>query len=185
MLSVLAVILLALSSLALFLVYLIRLVDLVQVRDAPFIPLDKEAIRSLLSKLPDLKDKTIYELGSGDGRVALEITQRLRPRRCTAIENGRWPMLIAHWKRLRSGSPDGLEFIKNDIREVNLGPADVVFAYLMDDFIVSLKPKLDKELKPGTIFISCQFPLTGKRPYKTVDIEKGPIIANRLYFYRF
>jgi hypothetical protein len=179
------VVVLAVSMLATLLLYSARLIDLVQVRDAPYVPLDKQAIGTLLEKLPNLKGKVFYELGSGDGRVALEVMKKLKPSRCTAIEKGSWPMLIAHWKRLRFGSPRGLEFVKDDIRSINLRPANVIFAYLMDDFVASLKPKLQKELRPGTIFISCQFPLRGKRPYKTIEIEQGPVIASRLYFYRF
>lgn len=173
------------SALITFGLYFIRLIDLIQVRDAPYVPLDSNAIQALLNNLPDLRNKTVYELGSGDGRVALEVAHRLRPKRYLAIEKGRWPMLMAHLKRLRAGNPPGLEFVSNDIRNTNLSPANIVFVYLMDDFVSQLKDKFKKELKPGTILISCQFPLKGKRPFKTIEVENGPIIASQFYFYRY
>jgi hypothetical protein len=48
----------------------------------------------------------------------------------------------------------------------DLSKADIVTLYLLQDTNEKLKPKLEKELKPGTLIVSHVFTFTGWNPQK-------------------
>ncbi len=137
--------------------------------DAPYVPTKVTRIKKLLKKI-NLKNKNFYELGSGDGRVAMEAAKlganaygieqsylRVLYSRFRSVKN-------AHFIRRRTS------FIHGDIFKQNLSNADIVFVFLLPKGVERLKPKLKKELKKGTIIITQTFHFKNWKPYKKILI---------------
>lgn len=59
---------------------------------------------------------------------------------------------------------DKVKFIQSDLFEVDLRPATVVTLYLLPDVNLRLRPKLLRELRPGTPVVSHRFDMGDWRP---------------------
>ncbi|MCX6793740.1 MAG: hypothetical protein NTY06_01405 [Candidatus Gottesmanbacteria bacterium] len=114
---------------------------------APFVP-TKNAPADAMIRLADIhKGDTVYDLGSGNGKLLLMAAQK----GARAIGYEINPILVlfsivrgtkTHWKN----------FWNADIHD-----ADVIFVYLLPWKMERLAGKLKKELKPGTTIVSNSF----------------------------
>ncbi|MEJ7709607.1 MAG: 50S ribosomal protein L11 methyltransferase [Pyrinomonadaceae bacterium] len=57
------------------------------------------------------------------------------------------------------GVSDRVQFLEQDLFEVDLSKADVVTLYLLPEVNARLLPKFQKELKPGTRVVSHNYPI--------------------------
>ncbi|HDD63537.1 MAG TPA: methyltransferase domain-containing protein [Thermoprotei archaeon] len=138
----------------------------------PFVPTPEKVIREML-KLAGVKPgETIYDLGCGDGRiliiaakefgakaVGIEIRKDLIERCMTKIKN--------------LGLEDRILLIHGNFFEVDISEADVVTLYLLTSVNEKLKPKLERELKPGARVVSHDFEVLGWNPKKVIEVEDG------------
>lgn len=95
----------------------------------------------------------VYDLGCGDGRVVITAARRFGARGvCVDID----PRRIAESREnaRRDGVEDRIRFLTQDFRESRIGDATVVMLFLSPALNLELRPKLLRELKPGTIVIS-------------------------------
>lgn len=99
------------------------------------------------------KQDLFYELGSGTGTTCIVAAKEFGVK-AVGIESSKsrvwWSRLKVRLFRVL----DKTEFIQKDFFSVDLSPASVVYLYLVPRVIKKLKPKLLKELKPGTKVIS-------------------------------
>ena len=63
-----------------------------------------------------------------------------------------------------------MRFIENDLFEAEIGEATVVTLYLLNRLNEKLKPKLLKELKPGTRIVSHAFDMGDWKPEQTAQV---------------
>lgn len=183
MIAIGAVAMVIISAILVF--FVLHLRDVFFVTGAPYIPLDRRALECLLDNMPSLQGKTFYELGCGNGRVLSAVHAQSPTTHCVGIERGWRPYILARLRLRQLIKTGAIELIYNDIRRVDLSNADVVFTYLMDDFLAIILPKLENELKGGAIVISAQFRLGNKKSYKIIKVPGGSAIANKLYYYKF
>jgi hypothetical protein len=80
-------------------------------------------------------------------------------------------------------STPGIRIQRGNFWHKELGDADVVFCYLFPDVMERLAGKLEKELRPGTRVISCNFPLPGWRADKVLRPD-SPRHNDPIYLYR-
>jgi len=71
-----------------------------------------------------------------------------------------------------------VRFIENDLFEQNISEATVVTLYLLPRLNEKLKPKLLKELKPGTRIVSHAFDMGDWKPEKELDVD-----GRKVYFW--
>lgn len=130
--------------------------------DAPYVPSKKEKIKKAL-KLINLKGKTFYELGSGDGRVVLEAAKM--GANATGIEQSLIRVLYSRWKARRQNLPNA-KFIHGNIFSKNYSDADIIFIYLLQKAVDRLEEKLKKEFKKGSVIITQTYHFKNLNPYK-------------------
>ena len=155
-------------------------------RKAPCVFMPKEVIPEIVKALDLNKSSILYDLGSGDGRIVFALHRETPDAKLTGIDIS--PFLTAYTNSLKNKlkSSENIHFINDNIMRADLGDATHIFAYLFPEFMIRLLPKMEKELKPGTIFVSCDFPFTGKKPIKTIDLgRKETEKARYLYIYKF
>ncbi len=127
---------------------------------APWVPSSLRTVQRMLRLAGVQLGETVYDLGSGDGRVLI-IAAREFGARAVGIEIDSLRYL---WTRLliaRLGLGDRVSVRHANFFNVDLGDADVVTLYLLQDTNNRLRPKLLRELRPGARVVSHTFTFPG------------------------
>jgi len=134
--------------------------------DVPFVVTDFEVVDEMLKVAKVTKDDVLYDLGSGDGRIVIRAAERFGTRGTgidiepklvqQATRNARW-----------AGVSDRVTFVQGDLFAADISEATVVTLYLLPEVNLKLRPKLLRELKPGTRVVSHNFDMGDWKPEKT------------------
>ena len=133
------------------------------------IPTPMETVSEML-RLADLKKgDVLYDLGSGDGRIPLEAARKYGIR---AVGVEIKPQLVeAANKQAKNEGLDKLaHFVQADLFKMSYREANVVTLYLSDSINERLRPKLVREMRPGSKIISHDFRMGDWQPEKTVRV---------------
>ncbi|PWB56908.1 MAG: hypothetical protein C3F18_04775, partial [Nitrosomonadales bacterium] len=85
------------------------------------------------------------------------------------------------WLRMRL-CPERCEIRWGSLWHADLQPFDVVYAYLSPVPMADLWRKIQREMRPGTLFISNTFQVPGVEPDEVVQLDD--LHQSRLYLYR-
>jgi predicted RNA methylase len=107
--------------------------------------------------------ETVYDLGSGDGRVVITAAQKFKAS-AVGIEISEILCQSTIRKVNAMGLADQVKIIHNSALKVDLSPADVVTIYLLTSSNERLKPNLEKYLKPTARVVSLNFGVPGWTP---------------------
>jgi hypothetical protein len=77
-----------------------------------------------------------------------------------------------------AGVTGKVKFIQGDLFEADIHEATVVTLYLLTTLNIKLRPKLWRELKPGTRIVSHAFDMGDWPPEKTEDVD-----GRKVYFW--
>ncbi len=147
---------------------------------APWVPLWKKDIYRML-KLAEIKpDEVVYDLGAGEGRVILVAAKDFQAK-ATGFEIAILPYLWGCIKIWVNGLQGRARLKYKNFYNQNLSQADVVCTFLSPWAMEKLKPKLKKELKPGSRLVSAAFPVVGWQPQK---IDKADDKSTAIYLYQ-
>jgi cyclopropane fatty-acyl-phospholipid synthase-like methyltransferase len=144
----------------------------VRVPDIGYEPTPLTVVDAMLKMAGVGPTDTVYDLGSGDGRIPLMAAQRYGARG-VGIEIQ--PALVRASKQTAhdAGVDDKVTFVEQDFFDADLSPATVVILYLWPGVNDALEPKLRRELRPGARIVSYTFGMTKWVPDKTVHLENG------------
>lgn len=124
--------------------------------DVVYIPTPQPVVEAML-ELADVKaGDVVYDLGSGDGRIAIMAATKYGAQ-AVGIEID--PAMIEQAKANASaaGVADRVRFVNQDLFTADISDATVVTLYLLQSLNERLRPKLVRELKPGTRIVSHVF----------------------------
>jgi len=148
-------------------------------RGALYVSTARRRVHACLDAVDLQPEQRLVDLGCGDGRV-LRAACRRAPVRAEGYELN--PLAYLKARLLNLGHPHARAHLKNFWR-VDLSNADVVFCYLFPDVMNRLSRKLQRELRPGTTVVSCNFPLPGLAPVRV--LRPGNSLTNDpIYVYR-
>jgi SAM-dependent methyltransferase len=135
----------------------------------PFVPSPQEVVNKMVELAGVGKDDTVYDLGSGDGRIVIAAAKK--GARAIGFEID--PELVQQSREnIRKAGVRELAEIRNqDILTVDLSGASVVTMYLLPDVNLKLKPNLLKQLKPGSRVVSHAFDMGDWKPDKTERVN--------------
>lgn len=145
---------------------------------ALFVSSTRKRIQAFLDEVPMDEGAVFIDLGCGDGRVLRMAAKRYKVR-ATGYELN--PMAYGK-ARLYSLLAKGVRIRFRNFYDADLSHADVVFCYLFPDVLPKIAEKVKKEMKPGAVFVSCNFPLPGLSPEKTIR-PKGALHSDPIYLY--
>jgi precorrin-6B methylase 2 len=138
--------------------------------DVPYVPTTEEAVRAML-KLADVKKSDIvYDLGCGDGRIVIAAAAAVGARGVGIDIN---PVRIkeANENAQKAGVQKLVRFEEKDLFEADIHEASVVTLFLLNSVNLKLRPKLLKELKPGTRIVSNTFDMGDWKPLKEIKLD--------------
>jgi tRNA G37 N-methylase Trm5 len=136
--------------------------------DVIFVPTPHEVVEDMLRIANVGKGDILYDLGSGDGRIAITAAKKYGIR-AVGIDIDPERIREATENARKAGVSHLVEFRQEDLFKADFREATVVTLYLLPDLNVKLRPRLWDELKPGTRIVSHQFPMGSWQPEKTLE----------------
>ena len=147
--------------------------------DIFFVPSRHAVIDGMLALAKVTKDDVVYDLGSGDGRIAILAAQKYGAR-AVGIELDPKLVAIAREIAVESGVRDRVTFVEGDLFTADISPATVVTMFLSPSVNARLESKLRSELRPGTRIVSEQFPIGQWTPDEKVIVSEMELFLWRV-----
>jgi SAM-dependent methyltransferase len=146
--------------------------------DAPYVTTPEAIVDSMLALASVTAGDTVYDLGSGDGRIPIRAATRYGARG-VGIEIQ--PDLVEKARRQaeEAGVAERVEFRQGDLFEADLSGATVVTLYLLPELNLAVRSKLFRELRPGARVVSHDFHMEEWRPAEVNEVE-----GRRIYLWR-
>lgn len=140
--------------------------------DVPYVPTPSKVVEEMLNVAGVTGNDLLYDLGSGDGRIVITAAQKFGTQGVGIDIN---PKLIqeAFNNAQKAGVTDRVQFLQQDLFKADLSKATVVTLYLLRSVNLKLRPKLLKELKPGTRIVSHSFDMGDWKPDRVVIVDNG------------
>jgi SAM-dependent methyltransferase len=137
--------------------------------DVRYEPTDVEVVQVML-RLGGVKaDDVVFDLGCGDGRIVIAAARQAGARGvCVDID----PKRIAESREnaRREGVADRVEFRNEDLFTTDLNGATVIMLFLWPELNLKLRPRLLRELPPGTHIVSHWHDMGDWAPQETVSV---------------
>jgi SAM-dependent methyltransferase len=154
-----------------FLIGLIAVGEQHKKPDVPYVPTPEKVITEMLKMAEVDKDDVVYDLGCGDGRIVIQAAKELG---CRGVGIDINPQRIKDSREnaVKAGVEKKVEFILMDLFEADIGESTVVTLYLLSSVNLRLRPKLLRELKPGTRVVSHDFGMAEWNADKSTIIEE-------------
>ena len=145
--------------------------------DVPYVPTPQEVVDEMLKMANVKKGDVLYDLGCGDGRIVVTAAKKFGIK-AVGVDINPERIKEAKENAEKAGVTDLVTFHNNDLFKEDISKATVVTLYLLPEVNLRLRPKLFKELKPGTRIVSHDFDMGDWKPEKEVEMEN-----HRLYFW--
>ena len=118
--------------------------------DIHFVPTPHEVVKRMLELAKVGPEDTHYDLGSGDGRIVIAAVKDFKAKKGVGIDLDPQRIKEANENKAKAGLGDNVTFREQNIFETDLSEASTVSMYLLTSINIRMRPKLLKELKPGT-----------------------------------
>jgi hypothetical protein len=139
---------------------------------APYFVTPKKALREIFRLVQLRPGQTLYDLGAGDGK-ALVIANKEFGARAVGFELSPIFWAVSRLNLLIRGAK--AELYCRNFFDQDLSGADVIFCFLSIRAMARLKPKFEKELRPGTKIISYAFSIRDWQPKTVIKKYYGNI----------
>lgn len=146
--------------------------------DVIYVPTPPEVVQAMLKVAKVGPGDVVYDLGSGDGRIAIAAVKDFGAARSTGIDIDPQRIKEAEANRQQAGVGDRVRFLNQDLFTTNISDATVVTLYLLPSLNQKLIPKLKSELKPGTRIVSHAFDMGEWAPEQKLEVN-----GRQVYFW--
>ncbi|MEM2841961.1 MAG: SAM-dependent methyltransferase [Thermoproteota archaeon] len=143
--------------------------DKAMVSLAPFVASPPEVVRAMLELAQVSKDDVICDMGCGDGRILFMAVSEFGVKKAIGYEIRRDLYNIVLDKVLGEDLSDRVVVYNRDCITADLSDVTVITLYLTTSGNDKLRPKFEREAKPGTRIVSHDFSITG---WKAAKIER-------------
>ncbi|HEY7290125.1 MAG TPA: methyltransferase domain-containing protein [Vicinamibacterales bacterium] len=124
--------------------------------DVRYVPTPQNVVEAMLDLAHVTSADVVYDLGSGDGRIPITAAQKYGARG-VGIEIDAFHLRDAYDNLKKAGVGDRVQFLNQDLFASDISEATVVTLFLLPQVNERLKPKLQRELRPGTRVVSHLF----------------------------
>jgi SAM-dependent methyltransferase len=126
-----------------------------------------EVVKIIKKYAPDASN--FYDLGCGHGRVVLKIKKEMPNLNVYGIDKNPIRIFFAKIKALILKRK--IHFINENVFNINLSQADILYTYLWYDLMPVLEEKVKKELKKGAIVITNTSHFSNLKPIETIKVH--------------
>jgi 16S rRNA A1518/A1519 N6-dimethyltransferase RsmA/KsgA/DIM1 with predicted DNA glycosylase/AP lyase activity len=154
--------------LALFiLVFILALCVFNTLLPVPFIPTSKKTARKMVEAANLKETDSVYDLGSGDGRLILMAAEK-GVKSAVGFEINPFLNMLARLKAKILKRKNTL-FITQSVFAADLSKCDKLFIYMSTKIMKKLESKIMNEMKDGALVISNTFPFYDMKPIQVID----------------
>jgi SAM-dependent methyltransferase len=134
--------------------------------EVPYVSTPDDVVAEMLRIANVNKNDVVYDLGCGDGRIVITAVKEMG---CRGVGIDIDPMRIKESREnaIEAGVSDRVDFILSDLFEADISQATVVTLYLLSKVNLRLRPKLFRDLSPGTRVVSHDFDMGQWNPDKS------------------
>jgi SAM-dependent methyltransferase len=147
--------------------------------DVIYVPTSPEVVEAMLKLANVTKDDIVYDLGCGDGRIVVAAARAFGAK-ATGVDIDPQRIAEANANAKTAGVEGRVRFILGDLFQQDIHDATVVTLYLLNTLNLKLRPKLWKELKPGTRIVSHAFDMGDWQPEQKQDVGGTTIYLWRI-----
>ncbi len=149
---------------------------------APSVGSPENAVDKILEAASLKPGETLYDLGCGDGRILVKAAKKYRAK-AVGIEISSALAQRAAQDVKKKGLTGQVKVIHGDFMKMDLSAANVVTLYLAPSANDSLRPNLERELKPNTRVVSYDYPIEGWNPINTWETSGHLGDVHTIYLY--
>jgi SAM-dependent methyltransferase len=149
--------------------------------DVQYVPTPYNVVDEMLRLTDVTKDDVVYDLGCGDGRLVITAATRFGARG-VGIDIDPQRISESRDNARQAGVTDRVRFLQQDLFEADIRQASVVTLYLLPKLNVQLRPKLLRDLQPGTRVVSHDFDMAEWQPDQTVRVQ-GESRTHSVYYW--
>ncbi len=131
-------------------------------KDVVWVPTNDALVTRMLEMAKVGKNDLVYDLGAGDGKIAIAAAKQFGAR-AVGVEYNPDMARLAQCMVRAEGVTERVNVIQGDIFETDFSKASVVTLYLLPELNLRLRPTLLK-MKPGTRVVSHSFLMDDWRP---------------------
>lgn len=134
----------------------------------PYVPATEQQISNVLKLCRnDLVDKTLVDLGSGDGRIVFAAARE--GYHSTGYELNTWLVLYSKLYSKTKGLSPMTHFEIKDLWKADYKKFDNIVIFGVADMMDELSHKLEKEMHDDAYLIACRFPIERWTPHQVID----------------
>ncbi len=138
-------------------------------KDVIWVPTPDALVTRMLQAARTTSDDLVYDLGAGDGKIAIAAAKEFGAR-AVGIEYNPQLAEFARGNVRQAGVEDRVRIDTGDIFVEDFSKATVVTLYLLPELNLKLRPRL-LAMKPGTRVVSHQFHMGEWEPDETLKID--------------
>jgi len=142
--------------------------------DVLYLPTPPAVVDAMLDLAQLRPGDVLYDLGAGDGRIAIEAAKRFGIH-AVGIEISPRMVAIARANVRRAGLDKLVEIRLGDALEADIREASVVTLFLFPDLNLKLRPRLRAQLAPGARIVSHRFGMGDWTPEAERTIDGHPL----------
>ncbi len=140
--------------------------------DVPYVPTPHVVVEEMLRLANVKSDDFVMDLGSGDGRILIAAVRKFGARG-VGVDLDPDRIAESDYNAQLQGVSDRVAFHREDLFKVAIGEATVITMYLLPSVNIRLRPRLLRELKPGTRIVSHDFDMEDWRPDQKSTVRKN------------
>jgi predicted RNA methylase len=145
-----------------------------------YIPTPQSVVDAMLDLAGVTSGDTVYDLGSGDGRIVITAAKKYGARG-VGIEIDPSLAKKATENAAAAGVSDRVRFRVENMFTAKISDATVVTLYLLQSLNERLRPKLVRELKSGTRIVSHVFNMGPEwPPERSLSVDRHPVYLWRI-----
>jgi SAM-dependent methyltransferase len=133
--------------------------------NTPFVTSPPQIVGAMLDLANVSSSDTVYDLGCGDGRIVISAAKKYGARG-VGIDINPARIEEARANARSAGVTDRVSFAVKDLFDADIRNATVVALYLLPEANIRLRPRLIRELRPGTRVVSHSFDMGDWKPDK-------------------
>jgi SAM-dependent methyltransferase len=138
--------------------------------EVPYVSTPDEVVAEMLRIANVGKDDVVYDLGCGDGRIVITAA-KMYGCRGVGIDINPERIKESRENAIKAGVSDKVQFIQMDLFEAKIREASVVTLYLLSGVNLRLRPRLFRELSPGSRVVSHEFGMGKWEPDATTSVK--------------
>ncbi len=143
--------------------------------EVPFRGTPPAVVDAMLRLAEVQRTDVVYDLGSGDGRIPIAAARDFGARG-VGLEIDPYLVTLSTETARRAGLADRVRFAEQDIFTADFSQATVITLYLSPEFNLRLRPRLQRELPPGTRIVSQRHDMGDWPHVRRVDVAVDGVV---------